>query len=743
MSDLSTLRPKLKQNTVFMPTTDGLLFPQEETSFLLKGLAASRWFTRLAPHLTGEHTLDELCAGLEVAQREMVAKLVSALLQRGILKHEEAEEPGLVAEAVYQRFRQQIEFIDHYADTPRQRFKAFRESRIAVVGSGEALLALAGSLLRNGLKWLSLTSLDGSYTSLRAIELQVEALRKDGIEVLLSTVDYSSLVSSLDTYDIVAFCTEDSSLKDIAQLNRQCIDARCPLLPAWTFAGKAFIGPLVKSGHGPCWLCAQMRFAANADDRASAALWQALALGQSPSSGERSIFCSSIARSIGNAVGFELFKCLSGALSPETEHGVILQELETLESACRELVRHPLCPVCSRDDLEMRKQQLQQFVTGTWDQQLSPGDVLERGAHLLDSQFGVCSAFNDDDLLQLPLRQTALTVASPTSPLDERAQVITYSVENLQDARSLAMMEAIRRYTQAIQDTRGMRAASVHEMEEQGNRVFPAQAFSTWTGSRVLEPHARLPWMPAFALFTGATCYVPAAACYPHSSLNALEIFERAAAGSAAGTTFSEILRAGLLTALGYQHLRDFRRGCGHVLAIDAEKVQTTDPDLIFLLSSVKRFGRPFQLFELDHPSPLHIMCAITTDSASASISTIGMGLSSSEAIYRALLEFLGTIQTGGGHPSDRVPAWMVPPLSSSDTSMSRTQKPTTTMDQVEDYLREQAFDVLIVNTTTPDIGETTPFRSGMVLLVHAAGGESDKSSLRMMQRKNHREGRA
>src|SRR5450432_994781 len=279
MDTLSQVRPKLKQDSVFLQTDDGVFLRSEETTFLLKGKSVYRWISVLSPYMTGEYTMDQLCDGLEPAQRDTVLRLVDTLLQRGVLKNYLPEAPGMLPDEVLKQFSSQIEFIEHYADRPQERFKTFRESRILLIGYGEAFTALAISLIRNGLRELFLAPTDGSEAYLQEIEPEVSALRLQGVETCTSLVDLElqgAAAGSLGTYDIVAYCSDGGLLKDIYNLNQRCINTDQAFLPAIVFNGQAMIGPLVKRVGQPCWLCLQMRYSANADEQSSIAMWREL-----------------------------------------------------------------------------------------------------------------------------------------------------------------------------------------------------------------------------------------------------------------------------------------------------------------------------------------------------------------------------------------------------------------------------------------------------------------------------------
>src|SRR5579884_1125426 len=217
MEQLADFRPKLKHNALFLQTEEGLFVTGEGPGFHIKGRSIARWIAALKPYLTGDYTLEQLCARLEPTQREHVVRLMKTFQQRGVLKNWLPEAPGILSEAVRSQFRAQIEYIDHFIDYPQEHFKKFRESSILLHGTGESLKALALFLLRNGLQSLSLFVLDTPAAYLSALETDVYALQQKGCEAGVTIVSETPLSAStsLDGYDVIVYCADNGSLRDI------------------------------------------------------------------------------------------------------------------------------------------------------------------------------------------------------------------------------------------------------------------------------------------------------------------------------------------------------------------------------------------------------------------------------------------------------------------------------------------------------------------------------------------------
>ena len=726
MIDTAEIRPKLKQSSVFLQTDDGVFFQSSETAFRLRGKSIARWISALSPYMTGQYTLDELCDRLEPGYRDTVVRLVDVLLARGVLKNAVLETPELIEKAVRQRFRTQIEFLDHYLDRPLEHFKAFRESRVLLIGAGESLTALALCLARNGMKQLLLAPTDDPAVHLERVEPELAALRRAGCEAQLSLVENSSPdVENLAHYDLIAYCADNGSLKDVLALNQHCADAGRPFLPAIVFAGQAVLGPLFNAPQGPCWLCAQMRLSANASEERRAALWHALALGNDASSQETTFFATN-ARRIGHGLGFELFKLLTGALPSETENSVIIQNLETLESVRGRMAPHPLCPVCSHADTMLARQHLEETIAGKHDCDLPREESVLKLNDLVHASTGVFHSFADDDLLQLPLKTSRLVGGSPATPLRGNIDIRVFSVESTRAARDEALFEGIKQYAQALPDARQALFASANKMIESGKEIVAAQELCGASGVAPFSAETRLEWLPAYSLFERSYRSIPAAAVYPYSALNRSGVFERNGAGVAAGLTFKDAFTAGMITALGHQHLRELTRGHAAMVVLDPQALESSesDADLAYLLKSARRFERTFTLLEVVSGSPLRLIIAHTSDSEAAQIVTVGVGLSGPAAAKKALLDFVGGLQLLQNEGRTPTPGGDLFPGFSPRADFIRAKRqasrfwdPEAAPQDVEDYLKAHGYDALFVNTTPRDIWETQAIISGKALL--------------------------
>lgn len=728
MDSTVNVRPKLRQETIFLPTAQGVVFRNGSNVFSLKGKSIYKWVCSLAPHLTGEQTLEDLCAPLAVEQREMVTKLVSALLEKGILKNSVPEDQALLPEAVRARFKSQIDLIDHYAERPLSAFKTFRQSRILLIGEGAPFKSLAVSLARNGLESLVLSPSAGTHEDLREVEAEVSALRVAGIKTSLSIVDNAAAQPSSDfkQFQLIAYCSDQPSLRTVALLNEKCFREERAFLAGLMFGGLSIIGPLVKPGTPGCWLCGMMRLSANLDSPRRATLWQNLCL-EDHIEGADSFSFIPAARMLGNGVAFDLFKALADDLTAETEGGIIVQDLHTMESSRALLSPHPLCPVCSHADLQIEDERLQAIAEGSHDFEITMDQALMRWASRVDARLGMLQGFADDDSIQLPLRTSSLNIGHPTNAAAESFKISVHHEETTLKARYLALAEGIKRYTQALPDKRRLVISSFGELFKSDLDPRAPEALSLWSGVPGFDQQADIEWSRAYSHFTKRTSYVPAAAVYPSAHFKCDECFDRTSAGFAVGLSYREALTDGLISMLCYERLREAARDPGKAIYLDPQSLGALSPTLAYLIKSVERLGQSIRIVELVDESPVRVILATTDEIRQTPIDAykIGSGLSTYEAARQALVELLSALQSQ--QSGARTNAWpmlfagfVLPTDLRTPVTEKGLEEETATVEELEAFLRQRGREALFVNTTTDDVWETETFITGRVLLTAA-----------------------
>ncbi|MGO4463804.1 transcriptional activator protein, partial [Streptomyces sp. M-16] len=255
--DVAATRPRIRRDVLFTETPDGVLFHNSDGGFRLTARAAYRFATLIVPHLTGEHSVAELCQGLGAPQRAMVGELVRTLYERDFARpvaEPESTSPAAVPEPdVARRYAPQIAYADHYADDAEARFLRFRGTRVAVLGEDPVARWCAISLVRNGCAAVALPP----GPAVAEVEAEAAEAVADGCPVEVRTL--ASLPSGweeLADYDFVVVTGGTDAPVRLLPLLRAGIPEGRSLLPAWTYGGDAVVGPLMTHGTVGCWSCA-------------------------------------------------------------------------------------------------------------------------------------------------------------------------------------------------------------------------------------------------------------------------------------------------------------------------------------------------------------------------------------------------------------------------------------------------------------------------------------------------------
>ena len=733
---ITTLRPKLKHNWVFIQTADGLLVKGEEKDFYLKGKSIARWVFALKPYLTGEYTLEQLCEKLAPAQREHMQQILTHLWQKGVVINLLPEAPeDLLPSDLYQQFRAQIEYLAHYIDYPQKQFRQWRESSLLLHGSGESLTALALFCLRNGLKRITLSPVDSARPvgTLTSLEREATALRQAGcpVEIEVLAHPFTSPDFSLAGYDLVVYCSNQGSLKDIYALQARCWQAGKAFLAATPLGREMMLGPLVsgwdqagtleEGRETPCWLCALLRYAAHCETEIQALLWRGLALGGETL--EMPLF-PAVARRVGQGLGFELFKTLTGAARSKLEHGVNLHNVETLESEFSQVEPHPLCPLCSQVVPDDARDQLEAVLAGSRDHEYSDDELYEKCLDLLNPHTGLFTAFQDEELEQLPLKTSRLVGYAPTSLRESLAKQV-FVLDTPHQARLLALKQSTSRYVGYLPDSRSLLCATPQALRSEGKIPVLPQELATCSGTQVAGPDESMAWLPAYALLRQSQIYVPAAGVYTHAWPNRDGVFERTWAGTATETSFERLIQVGLSSALTYEYRKHLLHQRCQLKPLDLSELVPEDVDLTFLNRSVARLARSLALHEVRANLPLRAVLARTDDTAGPELAALGLGLSLPEAARAALINLVGGLQAlkeGQTKLVERdegfVPFAVLPKQSSVAELAGRDlSEEVQTWTQAQAQLQKQGYDLIFVHTTTSDLWQKQVLLSGTVLL--------------------------
>jgi bacteriocin biosynthesis cyclodehydratase domain-containing protein len=712
--DIWDISPKLRHDVVFSRAPTGAHLRDADAAIVIKGRTAFDWLTALIPYLDGRHPVREICAGLDHDQQQTALSVLRALLSRGFAK--EGGHSTQIDDRLVRRFASQVEFIDHFADDGTGRFLRFHTAAVTLSGRGDTLRAAVAGLLRNGCAQLDVYPEDDP-AGYRDLCLEADESRSDGVPVDLRI--HADPGDGTRHADAIIYCGDASTLGRLRELATRCHADGPLLLPVFWHGGRAVVGPTAGLGQAPCWLCTQLRITAGADP-ANTGFWRDLPVGATGR--DSALVDETAARMIGNAAAFELFRALTGACEPETASSVVILDLATLESFRERVLPHPACPIC-------RKTPVLDVAAGPTSTAATDEEVYNRASVLVSDHAGVFSRFVDDALEQAPLKTARLVV--PTD--GGRREITAFDVHTVMNARLNAYRVAVQQYVAALPRPDDGVVATYAELVAAGREPVPWRELVIGSGVP-FHAESRLRWLPARVLGGAETVvWVPAAAALPCSPENVLGLAERTMAGSAAGASLDEVVERGLASAIGHAALVAAIRGDGGLTEI-SEEALTADADTTFVIKGARRLGYRPRAFALSGAHPIPAVVAVASvvgvgpdTDYGPPVWTFACGFSAIGTRLAALRDLVGRLQT---RQFERADADLGdPPLAgfdpdvvlsaARDTAVGPT--PDTNLDDVISILGRRGQRALLVETTTRDLTVTGAFRTGSILLWHAA----------------------
>lgn len=508
---------------MYAATDDGVLLRHADDAFVLAGSAAYSLVSAVIPRLDGRHTVAELTAGLPPEKVDLVFRLVTALRDRSFIRNTVTSSVTLPP-AVAGQFASQLGHLEEYSDDAAGKFRAFRECRVLVLGSGAVTDAAAKGLLRNGARTVDVSRHHIGDDAWWELAAEARQLRDVGCPARVRDVGQLNRAES-EPYDVVLAPLPAADIRALLE-RKPGTPTWSALIPLMVIGRRAVVGPLSRAGSRACWSCAVPRLAANLDPGSAAALWRAM----TSSSWDRgpATVPGPVGRMLGNLLAYEAFRLSTGAPAPETDRAVIVQELDTLDVERDDVLPHPLCTSHGR---------------------LPRGSQPEvRETHgLLGRYGGVLSHYSDSGLRQLPVKVGRVRLNPAVHYERGPRDIVAFGLDSTAEARRRAVETAALRYVAELNE----RPMDGHDGDT-GEYVDPDRLVVASGIERSSGPEPLSSTVDATSLVSGRTYRLPAAAVFPESPLNSGGRFERTSAGSGCGGGRTDALRAGLLSALAY-----------------------------------------------------------------------------------------------------------------------------------------------------------------------------------------------
>ncbi|WP_030757904.1 TOMM precursor leader peptide-binding protein [Streptomyces griseus] len=661
-TEVAGTRPRVRRDVLYTRTPDGVIFHNADGGFRLTGASGYRFAGLLLPHLDGDRTVDEICAGFGDRQKAMVGELVKALYARGFARPVPAPDEGsaapAVTPAVAARFAPQIAYVDHYADTPEARFARFRGTRVAVLGDGPTAHWCVLSLIRNGCAAVGVGAALAEGTGacapeeFAAVRREADALAAEGCPVELAVLPPGPAGwAAYEGYDVVVAAAGAGAPGTVLELLREGVPEGRTLLPAWTFGDRAVVGPVAHDGAAACWACAALRLGAAGDAADAAELWSGLALGSGGTAGSGP--AGPLAAMLGNLLGYEVFRLVTGALPAETADRVLIQHTATFDVASEPLLPHPRCPfhpapAAPPEPVDLALAPVRPVflptVASAPDDDAAQGPLaeLERRSALVRPHSGVFTRYADEPLTQTPLKVGAVVLG-----LGARGTrtVTAFDVHHTAGARLRALDAAATVYAEHV--VPGVPAGAADGLPDVAPESLTVASGTGGAGGAVR-------WTAATSLLTKEPVRVPAGAVRPFGADNADRRFEPTRAGAGAGGDLPEAAAAGLLSALAHDALRRAVAGAGQV-AVLAPDALGEDPELTFLLRSAALLGLGVELLDLgerDRTGVAVVLARTAPDAGGPGRWAAGAALDPAAAAADAVRDLLGAAQLALEEPA-------------------------------------------------------------------------------------------
>ncbi|MFB7049319.1 TOMM precursor leader peptide-binding protein [Streptomyces microflavus] len=722
---LAGTRPRIRRDVLFTETPGGVLFHNADGGFHLTGRTAYRFASLVVPHLTGQHRLDELCAGFGPAQRAMAAELVKTLYARGFARDIPEAASGAdtaggegLPEEIAERFAAQIAYVDHYTDDAHARFTRYHTTRVAVLGDDETARWCALSLLRNGCARIGTTTPHDDVTA----EAAGVGAQVDTVTARAGTLPAGPGASwaDLDGYDVVVVTGPGAGART-HRLLAAGVPEGVTLIPAWLFGRRLVVGPLSTAASTGCWSCALLRLGSNVDPGTAAELWSEAA-GAVPPSGDA--LSGPVAAMVGNLVGYEIFRLTTGALPAETDGQVLVQDLESLDVMAEPVQPHPRCARCAsldaREPAATLPDSLALPVAPTVETARDAEALVEElnrvSTALVRPYTGIFRRYDDEELTQTPLKLSRVEVALGGGV---RRRIAAFDVHHLAGARMRALYAAAEVYVEHVVPL------PVPDVPQQALRTLGPAALTTGGGTGA-EPTV---WATATSLITKEPVRVPAAALRPFGPHNRDRAHLASRAGSGAGGSAAEAAGLGLLSALAHDALVRAVRGTTRVSPVAADG---SDPELVFLLKSAANLDVAVELLDLgeaDRTSAHAVLAREAEGPSGQGRWAVGAGLSRRTATASALRDLLGQAQLAAEDPGAAVDLGdpLVGDLAAAAIAVGgesvAVEGAETTFDAVLDRLRSAGRDALYAATTPADLPSGSVATARVLLTVDGEGG--------------------
>jgi len=329
----------------------------------LQGHRLKQFYEVVIPLLSGHLTTEEIQAKCShLFRSEDLKRGLQLLTEHNLLQ--EADQDSLTEETCIQ-LAPQLNFFHELDLSVKETQQRLAKSTVTIFGMGgagaAATLSLAGAQVGT-IRCVDALPVAPSDPFI-APAFPPESVGRPRAEVIaraisaltqqVNVVPYTNTLETDDDVfgaiegsDFVVCCADTGLASLFYKVNRACLRARVRWIACSVSAFEGVVGPTIEPFKTACYLCYQMRAAACAKhpDEAVSFL-EFLDARKQDDSGVRENHAFG-AGAIGNLVGLEAFKALTGAIDPPTLGHILVFDFLQLSSSTHSVLRKPWCPAC-------------------------------------------------------------------------------------------------------------------------------------------------------------------------------------------------------------------------------------------------------------------------------------------------------------------------------------------------------------------------------------------------------------
>lgn len=277
---------------------------------------------------------------------------------------------------------------------------SLQEEGALAVGSGRILLSLAESWYESGLSNLTIyvTNKEPTDTG-KLTELCKQTLGSENeltLKIIATTADEKPNWKALvQPFQFILYVSEHGELEELRSIQQACIAERKQMLPAIAIRGMGMVGPLLGPDGEGLWESAWLRIHSSVFSER-----------QTPE-----IFSTAAVGILSNLIVHEWHKAITGEHELDYRNQCFLLDPVTLTGCWHPFLSHPLV---SGYDVARPLKNIEHSLRINHEQ-ISPDEWFTAFNQLTSGVTGIFHAWEEADLIQLPLAQCLVQAADPLS----------------------------------------------------------------------------------------------------------------------------------------------------------------------------------------------------------------------------------------------------------------------------------------------------------------------------------------